>query len=194
MINLIILFIAAHGDTFHREQDPEINRLFTSSPPAPAIANAATYYGDNSFYKTDIDVKSNNGEEDKKMKKINSGNQASSSSKIHSDMVRLYAKMDSKAKAAADKKLFEGAPVPTLPPRAIPAETTTETTATTSSSNDSNSGNYMPSPPLPPFQSLLTKSLTAPDSGRAGKGKGGGGGTAVTIYLPDRFVFLWVFV
>jgi len=179
----LLFVIAANGDTFHREQDPEINRLFTSSPPAAAIANAATYYGDNSFYKTDIESKTSHDEDDKKMKKSSSSGPAQSSSKLFSEIQKTYARMDSKARAAAEKKLFEGAHVPTLPPR--PEVTDNEMGGSSATASSVNS----PSPTPSIFTSLLTKRLTMPESGGGG-GRSVRGGTKVTIYLPDRYGLL----
>lgn len=177
---VLTIAVAAKGDTFHRDQqDPEINRLFTSSPPAAAIANAATYYGDNSFYRTDIETKSSMDEDDRKMKKSSSGgDRVQLSSKIYAEMVRAYARMDSKDKAAADKMLFEPVPVPELPPR------TAGENESTASSSDGRKHSTPPAP-APSFSSLLTRSLIAPESSKGSKGKGG---TTVTIYLPDRCV------
>jgi hypothetical protein len=118
-------------------------------------------------------------EDDRKMKKSSSGgDRVQLSSKIYAEMVRAYARMDSKAKAAADKMLFEPVPVPELPPR-----TAGENDSTASSSDGRK--HSTPPAPAPSFSSLLTRSLIAPESGKGSKGKGG---TTVTIYLPDRCV------
>ena len=94
---------------FQKYNDPEITRLFASSPPV--AQQAATYCAENSLYKPDIQ------EDDEKLalnrKKESTGNNVPlvTSSKIFNQIASLT-KDPKGSKNVIEKKLFESYPVP----------------------------------------------------------------------------------